>query len=128
MDSYSLKEILEIAKAQKGVLWCIVANFLFLFFSLKIPYIGLVVLPFQIYYIYKLATVLLAEWPGLWVVGMFIPVLNLILLLILSGRATKAIRGHGFKIGLMGANIEEIENRIRTKRNTAPASQRGVYH
>jgi len=108
MPDYSLHDTLKIAKAQKGVLWCILGNFVCIF----IPFVFIVALPFQIYYIYKLASSLKAGTPVLWVLGMFVPLLSLILLLILSSRATAALRAAGFKVGLMGARTKEIETRI----------------
>ena len=39
---------------------------------------------------------------------MFVPLLSLILLLILSQKATGRLKDAGFKGGLMGANIDEV--------------------
>lgn len=110
---YDINETLAVAKAQKGVLWCVLANIVCIFAYFFIPFIFLLVLPFQIYFIYKLASALKAQAPALWVVGMFIPLLSLILLLILSQRATNVIQTAGFKVGLMGANISDIEAKIQ---------------
>jgi len=105
MESYSLDETLQIAKAQKGVIWCILGNLI----CILVPFAFLVALPFQMYYIYRLASSLRAGLPVLWLLGMFVPLLSLILLLILSSRSTAAIRAAGFRVGLMGAKIREIE-------------------
>jgi len=97
-------QTLNIAKAQKGILWCILANFLCYF----IPFGFLIVLPFQIYYIYKLAQELECNTPILWCIGMLIPLFSLILLFILSQKATGHLQREGFKIGLMGANLDKV--------------------
>jgi hypothetical protein len=129
--SDSLYEILAIAKAQKGILWCILAAILpFIFITLAVVSIGqvspetadlvmsgliitlsLIIMSFEIYFVYKLA-VALKSVPILWVLGMFIPCIGFILLSILSSMATKSIQMAGFKVGLMGANISEIEARL----------------
>jgi hypothetical membrane protein len=35
---------------------------------------------------------------------MFVPLVNLIVLLVVSGRATRALRGAGYRVGLLGAS------------------------
>jgi len=69
-------------------------------------------MPFMMYYVYKLASNLRVFAPVIWVLGMFIPCINLILLLYLSSRAYHVLKGAGFRVGLMGANLEEIERRM----------------
>lgn len=99
--------LFSIAKAQKGILWCILANLV----GLVIPFLFLVVLPFQLYYIYKLAESLECGPPILWCIGMFIPLVSLILLLILSQKATTRLKDSGCKVGLMGANLDEVREK-----------------
>jgi hypothetical protein len=41
-----------------------------------------------------------------------IPCVQLIVLLILSSKATSLVQGQGFKVGLMGANLREIEDAL----------------
>jgi hypothetical protein len=118
-----LESLLRVAKAQKGVTWCILVLLLLYGGSLagmssgipaaSILMLGvLVVLPFQLIYVYRLASALEMGVPLLWVVGMFLSCIGLILLLILSTKATKALREAGFKVGLMGANLAEIERAL----------------
>jgi hypothetical protein len=45
---------------------------------------------------------------------MIIPLVSLILLLRLNGKATKAIRGKGIRVGLMGANKAQLERLAAT--------------
>ena len=37
-----------------------------------------------------------------------VPILNLIILLVINGRATNLLRKHGIKVGLMGAKASQI--------------------
>lgn len=104
MSTYIANDTLSIAKAQKGVLYSILANIISLFF----PPLYILVIPFQLYFVYRLAMALRVGYPWLWVIGMFVPILALVLLLVLSQRATVAIRDAGFNVGLMGANLKEI--------------------
>jgi hypothetical protein len=131
-DRENLERILAIAKAQKGVIWCILAVIvcyagMFLLGGLASPaargdgkvglafifvpqLAALVVLAFQIVFVYRLAAALQVGVPLLWVVGVVcLSCIGLLLMLILSSRATKAIRAAGFKVGIMGANLREIQ-------------------
>jgi hypothetical protein len=63
----------------------------------------------QILYVYRLASALEVGLPILWVLGvLFLGCIGLILLLILSSKATKQIKAGGFKVGLLGGNPKEI--------------------
>ncbi|MHC4993708.1 MAG: hypothetical protein ACYTGQ_01520 [Planctomycetota bacterium] len=97
-------QLLNIAKAQKGILWCILAQLLCFFY----PIAFLIVVPFQIYYVYKLAQGLENGPPLLWCIGMFIPIASLLLLLILSQQTTGRLQKAGFRVGLMGADLAEV--------------------
>ena len=79
-----------------------------------VPLVALVgllaVMIFQIIYVYRLASALQCGLPVLWVLGVFfLSCIGLILLLILSSKATKEIKAGGFKVGLLGGNPQEIE-------------------
>jgi len=113
---FTMTETLAIAKGQKGILWCILANILLFVLivllgpTMRLLFLGII--PLQLYFIYKLASALKSGAPVLWMIGMFFPLISLILLLILTDRATKAIRAAGFRVGLMGATISDIEAAI----------------
>jgi hypothetical protein len=67
----------------------------------------------QIIYVYRLASSL-EHTAILWVLGVVCSsCIGLLLLLILSSKATKELRNAGFKVGLLGANPKEIEQRMR---------------
>jgi len=101
-------QLLEIAKAQKKVLWCILWCIPLTLLSPAFPFVFLIILPFQIYYIYKLAQSLGEDSPVSLCIVMLIPVMSTIFLLIISQKATTCLKGAGFKVGLMGANLDEV--------------------
>jgi hypothetical protein len=127
-----LEDLLNVAKAQKGIIWCILIGLLIwpiiyiiganvnneedLAFPAGILWFSLIVLLcFQIVYVYRLATALKKSIPVLWTIGSLFSCIGIIILLVLSGQATKIIREAGFKVGLMGANINIIQNEINQK-------------
>lgn len=68
---------------------------------------------------YKLARVLGAGLPVLWAIAMFIPCLNIVMLLALSSKAQTWCRQYGIKVGLLGPTKESIEEvRRRTLSST----------
>jgi hypothetical protein len=122
----NLEQVLAIAKAQKGVIWCILASlacyaFVFASMATQLPaamIFAMVMvfgaLAFQIVFVYRLAAALEAGPPLLWVLGILLcSWIGLILMLILSSRATAAIRKAGFRVGLMGADLNEIQAALR---------------
>lgn len=58
--------------------------------------------------VYKLAAELASGLPALWAIGAFIPnIIGLIVLLVISSRASKVLQRAGIKVGLMGASPGE---------------------
>ena len=128
-----LERLLKIAKAQRGVNIGILLIFLCYALILFggfitpvgtggapstaiaiVPLVAMVtllgVMIFQIIYVYRLAAALQSGLPILWVLGVFfLSCIGLILLLVLSSKATKEIKAGGFKVGLLGGNPKEIE-------------------
>lgn len=114
--TFSHLELQEIAKYHRLLLWsvlaAIVANLSRL--SLGDQPIGLLVYfaaaVFQIFALYKLgrslklSVVLLV----LFMVGLFVPILGLLLLLLMHDKAMKAMKAAGVKVGFMGADPNSI--------------------
>ena len=98
--------IYEIAKHHKALNWCALANVAGHILFLPAY---LLVLPFQLYYTYKLVKAIGSKVATLWLIGMFIPFIGLILLFILSRKGTNLLRRRGFTVGIMGANLGELE-------------------
>jgi len=133
-----LLRVLEIARAQRAVLFCILANLLATFLVVGFAVLNvagggidegalrmvdsarslvtLVVVVAAMVYVYRLAKALKGMSPVLAVIAMLIPCANLITLVVLSMKATTMIRGAGFQVGLMGADIEAIQARLREPR------------
>ena len=57
---------------------------------------------FTIWCVYGLCKAL-AVGPALWIVAMFIPLVNLICLVALNRKATSYLKGQGVRVGLLGA-------------------------
>ncbi|HEY3330388.1 MAG TPA: hypothetical protein VGK19_10235 [Capsulimonadaceae bacterium] len=45
----------------------------------------------------------------LYIIGMFIPIVSLLVLLRINGRATEALNAAGVKVGLLGAKLADVE-------------------
>lgn len=130
-------EVYHVAKAQKAVLWCFLAGILLnivlsvsesvtidpsdtsasalfiVLFELAGLILSIALIVAMIYFVYKLATSLHSQAVWLWCVAMIVPCLNLICLLMLISRASQAIRAQGVKVGLMGADLTELERGAR---------------
>lgn len=131
-----LARLLKIAKAQRGVNMGILLLFLCYGVIFFVTFAGIAANPnsagsppgamailtmiaglgvlavglLQILYVYRLASALEVGLPILWVLGViFLSCIGVILLLILSSKATKQIKAGGFKVGLLGGNPKEIE-------------------
>jgi len=55
---------------------------------------------------YRTAKALGSSVPLLWVIGMFIPLFNVIFLLVLSSKATALCRAHGVPVGFLGPKLQ----------------------
>jgi hypothetical protein len=132
-NNKNLENLLRVAKTQKGVIWCVL--FEIILWTIYLIYIGknqqnevpeffaslfllflLILVCFQIVYVYRLATALKMAIPVLWTIGSLFILLGIFVLIFLSGQATKNLREAGFKVGLLGANIQQIQNEFEQKR------------
>ena len=136
-----LSGVYGVAKAQKGLLVCVLGHLLIMLTLLcgkqgwedktetymRWILLGggvsnLALLAVELYFVYRLACLLCMGMPITWVLGLVIgqclPLLSIILLMVLCKRATEAIRLAGYKVGLMGANLGVIR---RTLEEVAPA-------
>lgn len=117
--TYTTAEIIRIAKSQKMVnwliLWGIVAIFGVGFTSGFVPQIESILPIILITYgiiaailIYQLAVALKTSNPWIWALVVLLPYGCLVVMLILSLRATKALRLRGIRVGLMGASKRDL--------------------
>ena len=114
--TFSRPELQEIAKYHRlllcSILVAIVANLAYLFLGYQfislLLYFGAAV--FQIFAIYKLGRSLKLSvvWMVLLIVGLFVPLLSLLILLLMHDKAMKAMKSGGVKVGFMGADSNSI--------------------
>ena len=101
----------NVAKAQRMLLLSILASLIgnvlmktdALVGLLLIP-VGLAIAAFSIWCVYKLCKSLSLS-PILWIIAMFIPLINLICLVVLNQKATTFLKSKGIKVGLLGAKV-----------------------
>ncbi len=110
-ENYDLKKI---ATAQRGMLICLLVNVLCLIGNRAgLGPVVLVVMILQVvaalYFVFNLATSLKYSnaVAVLCCILMFIPLLCLLTMGILSGKATKILKENGIKVGLLGANVKD---------------------
>lgn len=104
-DDWSQSELLEIGTRQKQVIWMILLGLL----GAVIPFASLVTGAISVFFIYKLAAALRSSVAWLYIVLAFIPLVGLLALLRLNGKATKALSSAGIKVGLMGAKQADLD-------------------
>ena len=113
---FSAEEIVQVAKNQTFLLYCVLAKLLFYLISLLLgplmPVVGLAALVCSIVFFVKLR---LAMKKSLLLtiiaaILLFIPLLGLITLLINSSAATRILRSAGLRVGLMGVSSTELIN------------------
>jgi hypothetical protein len=126
---YTLQQTLEIAQAQKSALWCVVVQLSLLLICVTIALgfrdsriafsimIGTLILctgtgVVALIRFYRLASALGSPWPLIWAVSFVVPMAYPIVLLLIATEANRAIREHGFRVALLGANVEAIRKRL----------------
>lgn len=107
----------EIAVRQKAILWCIVAQIAALALMVAlgpdlawvIGLVRIVVSLASLVFVFMLAVSVYKTGVGI-VLGLLvlIPLVGLLVLLFINGKATKELRAHGIKVGLMGANLSQV--------------------
>jgi hypothetical protein len=102
---YSKKDLLEIAKHQKIICWL----FLIILIGLIFPVISLVAHLIAIFFVYYLTKALKLPRPWLYAIGIFVPLVSLIVLLTVIRKATKALRLNNIRVGIMGANKKDLD-------------------
>lgn len=101
---YNKTGIKDIAKFQKLICWL----FLIMIIGLIFPIITLGANIVAIFCVYYLARALKVNHPGLYVLGVFIPIVSLFVLLNVIQKSTKVLRSQNIKVGVMGANKKDL--------------------
>ncbi len=117
-ENYSREEIRQIAKYQSLVCWLFFSSLILLFSSALligafprnlVAIARLVLFVFFLVYYYKLGKALKLPRFFLYIIGFFIPLVNLLVILTLLGRATKILKAQQIRVGLMGANQKDLK-------------------
>jgi len=112
-SEFTKDELRRIAKSQNLLMWAVLAG-ISSYFIVHIPFLGLplvlAVVVFEIYALYLLGTSLRLPLVWLMCVGMFVPCLSLIILVLVSGRASKILKAAGIRVGVMGGHAEDIKD------------------
>jgi hypothetical protein len=112
------QDLKKIATQQRAIMLCILTEIVIaiLRFGVTMPLAGVVlsllylaVAVIGAVFIFMLAISLYNTGAGI-VLGILtlIPLLGLIVLLVVNGKATKVLRAHGIRVGLLGANPSTI--------------------
>lgn len=104
-SGWSVDELVDIALWQKRIIWLILLSLV----ASVIPFATLASGVIQVYFTYKLANALRSPIAWLYILLGFIPLLNLFALLHLNGQATRALQDSGVRVGLIGADLGDIE-------------------
>ena len=104
-SGWTPEEILEVAKRQKMILWMILASLAAFFFPPAMIVVNLI----QIYFIFKLAQAVRSPSAWIYIVLSCLPLISLIALLYINGKATKVLKENEIKVGLMGADPSDLE-------------------
>jgi Short C-terminal domain len=116
--SFSSKDLIEISKNQKNIIWLILIGLILPFIS---PHLALISSVIQVVFVYKLAVSIKTKFPGIYCFLMFIPLVSLIALLIINGEATSILKSNGIHVGLMGvqnSDISKLEQEIQIDERT----------
>lgn len=104
-EQWTKPSLLEVAKRQKNIMWMILISLAAIF----IPYATLATGLVQVYFIFKLAAALRTSAAWVYIVLAFIPLVGLLALLHINGKATKVLQTNGIKVGLMGARMADFD-------------------
>ena len=121
---FEKEDLLNVAKAQSRAIWFFLGIMLAQIANAFIPInqnnaasvwgksiLSLTLLGLVVYFfilIYRLAKALKKKTSFLYAIGMIIPLVNLLILVSLLGRATKVLKSGGLKVGLMGCSKGEL--------------------
>ncbi len=113
------EHLIKVATAQRHVLFVILAYLALLPFNIaaqQVPQLAVILLPVAIIVfiagaitVFRLASLFRGKAVAvLYLIGLLIPCLGLILLLVISSEATNLLKSNGIKVGLLGANPNDI--------------------
>jgi hypothetical protein len=104
-QEWTKADLIDVAKWQKNIMWMILISLVAMF----IPFATIVTGIIQIYFIYNLARAVRSSAAWIYIILAFIPLIGLLGLLHINGKATKILQAKGVKVGLMGARMADLE-------------------
>ncbi len=113
---FSKEELRHICWAQNLLMWAVLANIVGALLIKVLPFVGLVIaVGILAYILYALCQLTYALRFPVWVMlllclTMCIPIISLLVLVIVSGRASKVLKAAGVRVGIMGGKIEDIKD------------------
>jgi hypothetical protein len=112
------QDLYSVALYQKALLWCILAYFVTIIAEFALPeayriFVSLVLIPVALtatVFVFLLAMRVYSVLIGI-VLGVLtmIPCIGLITLLVINQKASGILTKHGYKVGLMGANLSQFQ-------------------
>ena len=105
----SESQIEDVRVGQKLIIYAILLNVTVAIAAAFYPLVGVVQIVTLTVTIVGLLRLFRGLGTAIWarvilIILMFVPLMNLVMLLVLNSRATKALREAGYKVGLMGAS------------------------
>lgn len=111
--TFTTDELRTIARDQNLLMWSVLAGIVS-YFLVHIPLVGLLALlvavVFEIVSLYKLGRSLRMRFVWIYCLGLFIPVIGLIILVVISGKASRVLKAYGVRVGLMGGKAADIKD------------------
>ena len=110
---FTKAEVHEVGKRQKVILWLLVASMVaHVVFQPATILTGAL----SVVFVFKLAKAARSKAAWFWAVLALLPILCLIALLVVNGRATRILRAAGLKVGVMGADKQQLESLLAEAR------------
>lgn len=106
----------RVASAQKLVMYALLANIVLNILSMTVPMpraalvcIGIITIILSMVAVFSLAKHIKSTAMSIvYMLFMIVPCLSLLMLLLLNQEATKLLTSNGYKVGLMGANLDQF--------------------
>lgn len=117
----------RIAKFQSWLIWLVLAglttNVAMTIFGKLALIPGLLVVSLQIFLLWILSRELQinATWRLVIIPLLFLPIVSIVVVLVINGMATRTLRRHGIKVGLMGAKSEPRRGSLPPSQSQPPA-------
>ncbi|MEO2019109.1 MAG: hypothetical protein ABGZ53_32595 [Fuerstiella sp.] len=125
-------DLLSVAKCQKGILVCILIQFVATFGLFALPpeapllvrfgvlIVVLVVVLVGAVFVFMLAIKVYGTGFGI-ILGVlsFVPLIGFFVLFVVNGKATNVLKENGIKVGLLGANVSSMRAEMLTNKSNA---------